>query len=101
MLWSYAAGGESSQSTYDGAGMAAKDVIFVSYNYRTGPLGWLTLHELAEETGATGNYGLLDQIEALKWVYENIAAFGGDPESITVAGQSFGSGAVYHMVNSP
>lgn len=101
MLWSYAAGGESSQSTYDGAGMAAKDVIFVSYNYRTGPLGWLTLHELAEETGATGNYGILDQIEALKWVSENIAAFGGDPESITVAGQSFGSGAVYHLVNSP
>ncbi|PYH38877.1 carboxylesterase [Aspergillus neoniger CBS 115656] len=101
MLWSYAAGGESSQSTYDGAEMAAKDVIFVSYNYRTGPLGWLTLHELAEETGATGNYGLLDQIEVLKWVHENIAAFGGDPESITVAGQSFGSGAVYHLVNSP
>ncbi|RAK89654.1 carboxylesterase [Aspergillus costaricaensis CBS 115574] len=101
MLWSYATGGESSQSTYDGAGMAAKDVIFVSYNYRTGPLGWLTLHELAEETGATGNYGLLDQIEALKWVYENIAAFGGEPESITVAGQSFGSGAAYHLVNSP
>ncbi|PYH89048.1 carboxylesterase [Aspergillus ellipticus CBS 707.79] len=101
MFWSYAAGGDSSQSTYDGAGMAGKDIIFVSYNYRTGPLGWLTLHELAEETGATGNYGLLDQIQALKWVHENIAAFGGDAEAITVAGQSFGSGASYHIVNSP
>ncbi|OOF91965.1 hypothetical protein ASPCADRAFT_56460 [Aspergillus carbonarius ITEM 5010] len=101
MFWSYAAGGESSQSTYDGAGMAGKDIIFVSYNYRTGPLGWLTLHQLANETGATGNYGLLDQIQALKWVHENIAAFGGDPDLITVAGQSFGSGAAYHIVNSP
>ncbi|OJJ97443.1 hypothetical protein ASPACDRAFT_32638 [Aspergillus aculeatus ATCC 16872] len=101
MFWSYAAGGTSEQTTYDGAGMAGKEVIFVSYNYRTGPLGWLTLPELADETGYTGNYGLLDQIAALKWVHENIAAFGGDPEAITVAGQSFGSGASYHIVNSP
>ncbi|KGO43116.1 Carboxylesterase, type B [Penicillium expansum] len=101
MFWSYAAGGESSQSTYDGAGMAGKDIIFVSYNYRTGPLGWLTLPELENETGTTGNYGLLDQIAALKWVHENIAAFGGDPEAITAAGQSFGSGASYHILNSP
>ncbi|PWY69660.1 carboxylesterase [Aspergillus sclerotioniger CBS 115572] len=101
MFWSYAAGGESSQTTYDGAGMAGKNIIVVSYNYRTGPPGWLTLHQLANETGATGNYGLLDQIHALKWVHENIAAFGGDADSIIVAGQYFGSGAVYHIVNSP
>ncbi|KAJ5622284.1 hypothetical protein N7528_005516 [Penicillium herquei] len=100
MLWSYAAGGASSQSTYDGSGMAGKGVVFVNYNYRTGPLGWLTLESLQEETGATGNYGLLDQIAALKWTHANIAAFGGDPDSITVAGQSFGSGASYHMMNT-
>ncbi|KAJ5919198.1 Carboxylesterase type B [Penicillium verhagenii] len=100
MFWSYAAGGQSSQSNYDGGGMAGKDVVFVSYNYRSGAPGWLTLAELEKESGVTGNYGLLDQIAALKWVHENIAAFGGDPDAITAAGQSFGSGATYHLINS-
>lgn len=103
LIYSYAAGGQSDQTTYDGAGMASKDVVFITYNYRTSPLAWLTLPELADESGinATGNYGLLDQIEVTKWVHKNIASFGGDPDSIVVGGQSFGSGAAYHIVNSP
>ncbi|KAJ5663173.1 hypothetical protein N7507_003904 [Penicillium longicatenatum] len=100
MFWSYAAGSGSSASVYDGGGMAGKDIVFVSYNYRVGALGWLTLSELEKETGVTGNYGLLDSIAALKWVHENIAAFGGDPDAITAAGQSFGAGMSYHLLNS-
>ncbi|KAJ5813667.1 uncharacterized protein N7503_000417 [Penicillium pulvis] len=100
MFWSNAGGEGSSTSTYDGGGMAGKDIVFVSYNYRVGALGWLTLSELEKETGATGNYGLLDSIAALKWVHENIAAFGGDPDAITAAGQSFGAGVSYHILNS-
>lgn len=102
MLWSYAGGEGSSSSLYDGAGMAGKGVVFVSYNYRVGPLGWLALPELAKEStnNATSNYGLLDGEKALKWVYENIASFGGDPESIVLAGHSFGAGMSYHLMNS-
>ena len=88
---------------FDGGGMALKDVLFVNYNYRTGPYGWLALLEMWEESGniTTGNYGILDQIAALKWVHEDIADFGGDPDHITTIGQSAGSAAVYHTVNSP
>ncbi|KAJ5657491.1 uncharacterized protein N7484_001140 [Penicillium longicatenatum] len=100
MFWSYAAGSGSSASVYVGGGMAGKDIVFVSYNYRVGALDWLTLSELEEETGVTGNYILLDSIAALKWVHENIAAFGGDPDAITAAGQSFGAGMSYHLLNS-
>ncbi|OJJ42463.1 hypothetical protein ASPZODRAFT_76809 [Penicilliopsis zonata CBS 506.65] len=103
MIWSYAAGGTSGMSTYDGGGMATHGVVFVNYNYRTGPLGWLTLPALAAEDAknVSGNYGLLDQIRLVHWVRDNIAAFGGDPDRITVSGQSFGAGATYHTVNSP
>jgi carboxylesterase 2 len=103
IVWSYGAGGVDSNAQYDGAGIASKGVVFVNYNYRTGPLGWLTLPELTAEssTNSSGNYGLLDQIEVLKWVKANIASFGGDPDQVTAVGQSFGAGAAYHIVNSP
>lgn len=103
MIWSYPAGANNAWTMFDGGGMALKDVVFVNYNYRTGPYGWLALPELWEESGniTTGNYGILDQIAALKWVHENIADFGGDPDHITTVGQSAGSAAVYHTVNSP
>ena len=65
-----------------------KGVIGVTLNYRLGPLGFLTLPELKQEAGCTGNYGLYDQLAALQWVHRNIAAFGGDPDNVTIMGQS-------------
>lgn len=103
-IWSYGAGTAPPQSAYNGAGIAAKGIIFVSYNYRAGIFGFLANPDLSEtnaSTTASGNWGILDQFAAVKWVHENIAAFGGDPDHITVMGQSFGSGATYHIVNSP
>ncbi|EOD44383.1 putative carboxylesterase protein [Neofusicoccum parvum UCRNP2] len=103
MIWSYPAGANGAWSMFDGGAMALQDIVVVTYNYRTGPYGWLALPELYEESGnvTTGNYGILDQVAALKWVHENIADFGGDPDRITTVGQSAGSAAVYHTVNSP
>ena len=102
-VWSYGAGSTSSDDQFNGAGLADKGLVFVTYNYRTGPFGWLALPELSKENprNISGNYGLYDQIEVLKWVKMNIAAFGGDPDHITTVGQSFGSGAVLHEINSP
>jgi para-nitrobenzyl esterase len=88
---------------YDGKEMAEKDVVFVSINYRVGVFGFLAHPELTKESGygASGNYALLDMIASLKWVKENIAAFGGDPNQITIAGQSAGAFAVNHLCASP
>jgi carboxylesterase 2 len=103
MIWSYPAGANSAWSMLDGGVLALKDIVVVNYNYRTGPYGWLALSELWEQSGniTTGSYGILDQISALKLVHENIADFGGDANRITNVGQSAGSAAVYHTVNSP
>jgi para-nitrobenzyl esterase len=75
----------------------------VTINYRLGVLGWLTHPELTKESPhhASGNYGLLDQIAAVQWVQANIAAFGGDPGRVTIAGQSAGAGAVHNLTASP
>lgn len=102
-IWSYGAGTTSGDDMYDGAGMAAAGVVFITYNYRTGPWGWLATPELtaASANNATGNFGLMDQIQVFKWAKENVAAFGGDPDHITAIGQSFGSAATIHIVNSP
>lgn len=106
ILWHHPAGGSNQDPLFYGGGMAAKDVIFVNSNRRDGLLGWLSTDELNEEMKelvgheAAGNWGLLDQIAALQWVYDNIAAFGGDPKRITVVGQSAGSAATYHTVNT-
>ena len=88
---------------YDGASTASKGVVFVSINYRVGTFGFLAHPELSKESaaGVSGNYGLLDMIAALKWVNENIAAFGGDPKQVTIAGQSAGAFAVNYLCASP
>lgn len=105
-VWIYGGGFSSGGSTcpiYDGEAMAKKGVIFVSVNYRVGVFGFLAHPELTKESPdkASGNYGLLDQIAALKWVQKNIAAFGGDPANVTMAGQSAGSMSVNCLVASP
>ena len=84
-------GGCGHEKHFDGPVWPQKGVIGVTINYRLGPLGFLCLPELAEEAGKTGNYGLYDQLTALKWVKDNIASFGGDPENVTVMGQSAGA----------
>lgn len=96
-------GGAASLPTYDGAGLAAKGVIVVTANYRLGALGFLAHPELSanSSSGTSGNYGLVDQQAVLHWVNENIAAFGGDPDSITIGGQSAGAASVLHHINSP
>ncbi|MDX1642300.1 MAG: carboxylesterase family protein, partial [Balneolaceae bacterium] len=94
--------GSGSVPIYDGEKMAEKNVVFVTLNYRVGVLGLLAHPELTEESGydASGNYGLLDQIAALEWVQNNISNFGGDPDRVTIAGQSAGSFSVNYLVAS-
>ena len=94
--------GDGSEPRYDGESMARKDMVVVTMNYRLGIFGFYAHPELSEESpyGASGNYGLIDQAQALQWVRENIAAFGGDPDRITLAGESAGSLSVSaHMVS--
>ena len=95
--------GSSKFGMYDGTRMAKEGVVFVSINYRLGPLGYLAHPELSAESpdGVSGNYGLLDQIAALRWVQENIGAFGGDPERVTIAGESAGALSVMYLMASP
>jgi para-nitrobenzyl esterase len=96
-------GGSGSVPLYDGEQMAKKGVVFVTINYRLGLLGFLAHPDLSKESpeGVSGNYGILDQIEALKWVNKNIAAFGGDPLNVTIEGQSAGAFSVNALVVSP
>jgi para-nitrobenzyl esterase len=95
--------GSSRESMYDGAALARRGIVVVSINYRLGVLGWLALPELSAESpdGVSGNYGLLDQIAALTWVKRNIAAFGGDPSKVTIAGESAGGLSVMYLMASP
>jgi para-nitrobenzyl esterase len=88
---------------YDGAQLARKGMVVVTLNYRVGVLGFLAHPELTSESPhhSSGNYGLLDQVAGLKWVQENIAAFGGDPRRVTLAGQSAGAMSVYLLTTSP
>ena len=95
--------GASSFGIYDGTHLAEEGVVVVSLNYRLGALGFLAHPELSAESdhGVSGNYGLLDQIEALRWIERNIAAFGGDPDNVTIAGESAGALSVMYLMTSP
>lgn len=95
--------GSGREPLYDGKRMAERGVIVVSINYRLGVLGWLAHPALSHESVAhvSGNYGLLDQIAALKWVRANIAAFGGDPAKVTIAGESAGGLSAMYLLESP
>jgi para-nitrobenzyl esterase len=95
--------GSSKESLYDGARLAQQGLVVVSINYRLGVLGYLAHPDLSAESsgGVSGNYGLLDQIEALRWVQQNIAAFGGDPQNVTIAGESAGGLSVMYLLAAP
>ncbi|MCH4191358.1 MAG: carboxylesterase family protein [Butyrivibrio sp.] len=94
--------GYGHEMEFDGAEYCRRGVILITINYRLGAFGFLCHPLLAQESahGSSGNYGILDQICALNWVYDNIAAFGGDPERITVFGQSAGCMSVHALVSS-
>lgn len=94
-------GGCGHEKHFDGPVWPTRGVIAVTINYRLGPLGFACLPELSAEAGHTGNYGLYDQLCALQWVHDNIAAFGGDPARITVMGQSAGAMSVQQLCVSP
>ena len=94
-------GGCGHEKHFDVPVWPKKGVIAVTLNYRLGPLGFMVLPELKEEAGKCGNYGLYDQLCAIKWVKHNIEAFGGDPDNITIMGQSAGAMSVQHHCLSP
>lgn len=95
--------GDGSEPRYDGAAMARKGIVVVTVNYRLGLFGFYAHPELSKEAPykASGNYGLLDQAMSLQWVQKNIAAFGGDPKKVTIAGESAGSISVSDQMVSP
>jgi para-nitrobenzyl esterase len=106
MIWIHGGAlvrGSSKEAAYDGAALAERGIVVVSINYRLGVLGYLAHAELSAESplGVSGNYGLLDQIEALRWVEQNIAAFGGNPASVTIAGESAGALSVMYLLAAP
>src|SRR4030095_15190397 len=95
--------GDGSELRYDGESIARRGIVTVTVNYRLGIFGFLAYPELTKESPhhASGNYGLLDQSAALKWVQQNIAGFGGDPKKITIAGESAGSFSVSAQMAAP
>ena len=95
--------GDSSEKRYDGAALARRGIVVVTMNYRLGVFGFFSHPELtaASPHHTSGNYGLLDQVAALNWVKHNIAAFGGDPDHITIGGESAGSMSVSALMASP
>ena len=106
MVWYHGGGwrrGSGTNLSPTGAPLAKKGVVLVTVNYRLGALGYLAHPELTAESPnhASGNYGFLDQIAALEWVQENIAAFGGDPDNVTIFGQSAGSWTISMLMASP
>ena len=106
MVWIYGGGnsnGYSHEPEYFGDKFAAKDVVYVSINYRVGAIGFLAHPELSAESerGVSGNYGILDQVAALEWVQRNIEAFGGDPDNVTIFGESAGAANTTTLIASP
>lgn len=106
MVWIYGGGfvnGGASPAVYDGSQFARGGVVLVSFNYRLGRFGFFAHPALTAEDpgGLVGNYGLMDQIAALKWVQRNIAAFGGDPTNVTIFGESAGGFSVHALMTTP
>jgi para-nitrobenzyl esterase len=106
MVWVHGGGlrnGNGADDRFDGTAFAKRGVVLVTINYRLGPFGFLAHPVLSaeHEHGSSGNYGILDQIAALGWVRDNIAAFGGDPSRVTVFGQSAGATSVSYLQASP
>lgn len=106
MVWIHGGGfqaGGGSEPRHDGQAFARKGIVLVTINYRLGVFGFFAHPDLTRESGrnAAGNYGLIDQVAALRWVQDNIAAFGGDPKNVTIFGESAGSFAVSALVASP
>jgi para-nitrobenzyl esterase len=106
MVWIHGGGwveGSGSLPSFNGEALAKKGVVVVTINYRLGVFGFLAHPELTKESdyGASGNYGMLDQLAALKWVKANIRQFGGDPDNVTIFGQSAGAGSVIDLCASP
>ncbi|WP_252181082.1 carboxylesterase/lipase family protein [Azospirillum sp. B4] len=106
MVWIYGGGfvnGGSSPAVYDGSAFARDGVVLVSFNYRVGRFGFFAHPALVAEAGQgpVGNYGYLDQLAALQWVKRNITAFGGDPDNVTIFGESAGGISVHTLLTSP
>jgi len=95
--------GGSDEFSIDGGELAKRGIVVVSFNYRLGVFGFFAHPALSKESpnGASGNYGLMDQIAALRWVRDNIAAFGGDPRSVTISGSSAGGSSVLYLMVAP
>jgi para-nitrobenzyl esterase len=105
-VWIHGGGfvsGSGACPIYDGEAMAKQGIVYVSINYRLGIFGFMAHPDLTAESGkgSSGNYGLMDQVAALQWIKQNIDAFGGDPQRVTIAGQSAGSMSVHALVASP
>ena len=106
MVWIHGGGfsvGSGALPFYDGAALASRGVVVITFNYRLGPFGFLAHPGLSQEAqdGVSGNYGLLDQIAALRWVRDNARAFGGDPGKVTIFGESAGGVAVCWLLATP
>ena len=106
MVWIHGGGhfaGSGEDPTTDSTALPRRGVVTVTINYRLGVMGYFAHPELSRESehGVSGNYGTLDQIAALRWVQENISAFGGDPDNVTIFGESAGGESVAHMLASP
>jgi para-nitrobenzyl esterase len=104
LFWIHGGGfaaGSGAEPRYDGARLAARGIVVVTVNYRLGAFGFLAHPELTGESGFSGNWALFDLVAALQWTQRNIAAFGGDPAQVTIAGESAGSMAVSALMASP
>ncbi len=106
MVWIHGGGwtsGASSNGTYDGSAFAEKGVVLVSVNYRMSAFGFMAHPALSAESerGVSGNYGILDHVAALEWVQDNISGFGGDPDNVTIFGESAGGASIYALLATP
>ena len=106
MVWIYGGAwmsGSGSYPLYNGKTIASKGVILVNFNYRVGRLGFFAHPSISNEfpDEPKGNYGLMDQIAALEWIKNNISQFGGDPDNVTIFGESAGGGSVEALLQSP